>query len=237
MASTNLAAALVVAQRNLPGVLKDAANTFHRYKYVSSESMIRECRAALHDAGLALIPVSETMRPAPELAAFGAAAVLSASWELFHGPSGESTPLTWEWPIVPEKGRPLDKALASARTTGLGYGLRDLLLAPRVDHEDEMDWSGRERHPEAAPSQATGKGIKAPAAPAAPAAPTKPGDAPPAVSQAILAAVKYLEDQGVPAPMDRLVKACERDGLDPATVAKPALSGIVKALVTAKEAK
>ena len=229
MPSANLSAALVVAQRHLPGVLKDAANTFHRYKYVSSESMIRECRAALHEAGLALIPVSETIRPAPELAAFGAAAVLSASWELFHGPSGESTPLTWEWPVVPEKGRPLDKALASARTTGLGYGLRDLLLAPRVDHEDDMDWSGRDRQPEGAPP-ATGRGIKPPAAP------SKPADPPP-VSTSMLAAAKYLEDQGVPAPLERLVKACEQAGLDPSTVAKPALSGIVKALVSPKEAK
>lgn len=228
MTSPNLSAALVAAQRNLPGVLKDAANTFHRYKYVSSESMIRECRAALHDAGLALVPVSETLRPAPELAAFGAAAILSASWELHHGPSGESTPLTWEWPVVPEKGRPLDKALASARTTGLGYGLRDLLLAPRVDHEDDMDWSGRDRQPESAPS-ATGKGIKPPAA-------KGPADPPPC-SLAMLAASKYLHDQGVPAALERLVNAVQAEGLDPATVQKPALAGIVKALVGAKEAK
>lgn len=228
MTSPNLSAALVAAQRALPGVLKDAANSFHRYRYVSSESMIRECRAALHEAGLALIPVSETIRPAPELATFGAACVLSASWELFHGPSGESTPLTWEWPVVPEKGRPLDKALASARTTGLGYGLRDLLLAPRVDHEDDMDWSGRDRQPEGAPP-ATGKGIKAPAA-------KGPADPPPC-SLAMLAASKYLHDQGVPAALERLVKAVQAEGLDPATVEKPALAGIVKALVSAKEAK
>jgi hypothetical protein len=226
VSSQNLAAAIVAAQRALPGVLKDAANSFHRYRYVSSENMIRECRAALHEAGLALVPVSETMRPAPDLASFGAAAVLCASWELFHGASGESTPMAFEWPVVPEKGRPLDKALASARTTGLGYLLRDLLLAPRVDHEDDMDWSGRDR-PDAG-NQATGKGIKPLAVP-------KGAPPPQGVSMAVLAAAKWLEDQGVQAALDRLSRAIADAGLDAATVEKPAIAGIVKSLVPAKE--
>jgi hypothetical protein len=42
-----------------------------------------------------------------------------------------------KWPFAEEKGRPLDKALAGALTSSLGYWLRSLLLVPRDD--EEMD--------------------------------------------------------------------------------------------------
>jgi len=49
------------------------------------------------------------------------------------------------WPVVPDRGRPPDKALASALTTSLAYLLRDLLLMPRVDPADDL--AGREDRP------------------------------------------------------------------------------------------
>src|SRR5258707_6928030 len=42
-----------------------------------------------------------------------------------------------ETPIVEDKSRPMDKAVATALTYNLGYTLRGLLLLPRV--EDEVD--------------------------------------------------------------------------------------------------
>ena len=53
-----------------------------------------------------------------------------------------------DWPIVTGKGKPLDKAVASARTSSLGYLIRDLLVAPRVHPTDDMDhsrWSQAEK--------------------------------------------------------------------------------------------
>jgi hypothetical protein len=41
------------------------------------------------------------------------------------------------WPVTLERGRPLDKAVAIASTSSLGYLLRDLLLMARVDPGDE----------------------------------------------------------------------------------------------------
>jgi len=182
-----IAAALLVAQQLLPGVLKDSKNDFHKYKYVSSESMIREARAALHGAGLSLSPTSAEVLSSDALVALGVPAVLRAQWVLVHGETGETMHLSFDWPIVPEKGRPVDKALASARTTGLGYLLRDLLLAPRVDREDDMDWSGRDR-----------LGVDAPPAapPPAPPAPEPPA-APPGDERDFQAAADYLRGQGL----------------------------------------
>ncbi len=176
----SIRAALLVAQQLLPGVLKDSKNDFHKYKYVSSESMIREARAALHGAGLALSPTRAEVITSDALVALGVPALLRAEWVLVHGDTGETMQLAFDWPIVPEKGRPVDKALASARTTGLGYMLRDLLLAPRVDREDDMDWSGRDR-----------LGVDAP-----PAAPPPPPPEPPGDERDFQAAADYLRGQG-----------------------------------------
>ena len=67
----SIRAALLVAQQLLPGVLKDSKNDFHKYKYVSSESMIREARAALHGAGLALSPTRAEVITSDALVALG----------------------------------------------------------------------------------------------------------------------------------------------------------------------
>ena len=47
--------------------------------------------------------------------------------------------LKYETPIIPDKGRPMDKAVATARTYALGYMLRDLLLLPRVEPSADVD--------------------------------------------------------------------------------------------------
>ena len=127
-----LASALLAAQKALPSVGKDAKNSFHHYAYVSAEAMIGACRDALHGAGLTVRRAGWKFDGTPE------GGIVNSTFVLTHGPTGESVSDEIAWICVPEKGRPIDKAMAGALTSSLGYYLRDLLLVPRED-ESEMD--------------------------------------------------------------------------------------------------
>jgi len=127
-----LASALLAAQKALPSVGKDAKNSFHHYAYVSAEAMIGACRDALHGAGLTVRRAGWKYDGSPE------GGIVNSTFVLTHGPTGESVSDEIAWICVPEKGRPIDKAMAGALTSSLGYYLRDLLLVPRED-ESEMD--------------------------------------------------------------------------------------------------
>ena len=127
-----LATALLAAQRALPSVAKDAKNSFHHYSYVSAEGMIGACREVLHGAGLAVRRAGWKFDGTPE------GGIVTSTFILTHAASGETANDEVTWPAIPEKGRPIDKALAGALTSSLGYYLRDLLLVPRED-EAEMD--------------------------------------------------------------------------------------------------
>lgn len=124
-----LFAALAAAAKAAGAVGKGAKNEFHKYKYASAESIYEEGRAALHANGLALVPVASTLGGDPEKGY-----VVDLTFELTHAEGGSMT-LHRTWPVVPDRGRPLDKALAAALTTALAYLVRDLLLLPRVDEE------------------------------------------------------------------------------------------------------
>jgi hypothetical protein len=126
----SLFAALLEAQRAIGSVGKDSRNDFHKYRYVSAEAMISACRSALSDGGLTV------RRRSWELSPDGLFVV--SKFEIAYALTGESTTDTVPWAIVVEKGKPADKALASALTTSLSYWLRDLLLLPR-EEEDAMD--------------------------------------------------------------------------------------------------
>lgn len=126
----SLFAALLEAQRAVGAVGKDSRNDFHKYRYVSAEAMIAACRSALSDGGVTV------RRRSWELTPDGMFVV--SKFEIAYALTGESTVDTVPWAIVVEKGKPADKALASALTTSLSYWLRDLLLLPR-EEEDAMD--------------------------------------------------------------------------------------------------
>ena len=127
-----LASALLAAQKALPSVGKDAKNSFHHYAYVSAEAMIGACRDALHGAGLTVRRAGWKFDGTPD------GGIVNSTFVMTHGPTGESVSDEIAWICVPEKGRPIDKAMAGALTSSLGYYLRDLLLVPRED-ESEMD--------------------------------------------------------------------------------------------------
>ena len=127
----NIRAALLVAQSSVDSIAKDARNSFHNYAYVSADGMIGAARAALHVAGLVV------RRSRWELASDGC--TVASTFETHYPPTGETWTDTVSWPIVVEKGRPVDKAVAGALTTSFGYWLRDLLALPREDDAVSMD--------------------------------------------------------------------------------------------------
>ncbi len=134
-----LMGALVAAQRAISPVGKASRNAHHDYRYASGDDMIAEARGALNGAGLAVYATKwertehpyqyedqdGKMRDDVEYRLF-------VSFRLAHE-SGESEDFApFSVPILPERGRPIDKAEAGARTYALSYFLRDLLLIPRT---------------------------------------------------------------------------------------------------------
>lgn len=134
-------AALVSAQKHMKPVTKDSTNAFHRYQYASAEDVITAARVALNGAGLAL--VRSWRIESNEIGIW-----LHSHFQLVF----EGSPMPIDlgdssnaFPIIEDKGRPLDKALAGALTTSLAYYLRDLLLIPKQD-ENQVDKRDDTRH-------------------------------------------------------------------------------------------
>lgn len=130
-----LATALVGAIRACSAVAHDAVNQHHKYRYTSAEAILREARVAMAANGLALIPLDQTVngheREGPDRYEL-------VQQRLLVHESGESVVCRSAWPIMPDRGRPLDKATAAADTLSLAYFLRDLLQMPRVDPADDV---------------------------------------------------------------------------------------------------
>lgn len=134
-----LFAALVQAQQRINPVHKDSRNEYHRYNYASAEDVIDEGRKALNQAGLALV-AEEWRTQKGDGQSDGHTYSLSVRYRLVHA-SGQSMNFWTETSVIPEKGRPNDKAEATALTYNLSYFLRGLLLIPRTDEEqvDQRD--------------------------------------------------------------------------------------------------
>ena len=129
-----LGSALLSAQQNLKAVDKGSSNSFHGYAYASSEAMIAASRDALHGAGLVFFVMGNDL-----IVTEGGICVVKVSLRLIHAESDTSLDITRTFPVVPDKGRPMDKATCGTLTTALSYTLRDLLLIPRVDAALDMD--------------------------------------------------------------------------------------------------
>lgn len=133
-ACPKLSEALALARDRCKMAHKDKTNSFHKYSYASADEVIQTAKDALAGTGLAIIPQVQ------ELTVLGAGNValyaLNRTIFLSHS-SGEFVPLSVRgWPVIQEKGKPLDKAFAVALTTSLSYLLRDLLQMPRGDDAD-----------------------------------------------------------------------------------------------------
>jgi hypothetical protein len=157
-----LYAALATAQASAYGVEKDKTNSYHQYPYASAEAVILEGRKALACADLAFLTVERKFVPTSGLSATASAEDDSAGrpgkgkppktpigrvemrYLLVHK-SGESLEILSSTYVIPESGRPADKAEAAAVTSDLSYTLRGLLLLPRglgeppIDGRDDRD--------------------------------------------------------------------------------------------------
>lgn len=148
MDQTSLFKALAAAQADVQAQGKDSTNTFHKYKYTSMEDLLIEARRVLTKHGLAasiddvtIVPgvpydAKEIDKDGHQITVTYRDDVLACQCTLRHE-SGESFSCQRQQYILPEKGRPPDKALATANTFAIGYWLRDLLLIPRVDDEPD----------------------------------------------------------------------------------------------------
>jgi hypothetical protein len=156
---------LIAAQAAIKHVEKDSKNDFQKYKYASSEAIIDEARKALNGAGLALITTGWRYVNAP-LEELEYARALSDGGKPFTAHAGrvfvsysligDDAPMVFECetPVIPERGRPLDKSMAAALTYNLSYFLRGLLLIPRGDDDAEVDKrqdSGQQRRAQPQP--------------------------------------------------------------------------------------
>jgi hypothetical protein len=133
----NIAQALAQAREQCKAASKDAHNSHHGYKYASAESILTEATQAFTSTGLhvLLFPPKLQVLGTGNLATYEMVRLVA----LIHS-SGEAVPLgDLHWPVIPDRGRPLDKAFAAAITTSEAYYLRDLLLMPRVDEAGQMD--------------------------------------------------------------------------------------------------
>lgn len=143
-AGAKWATALHQAQSAIEAVKKDKAG--FSGKYASTETMIVEARGVLSRAGLTVCCVKSTVEPRGTFTrlAKGEDATSEDGWiqtsvfAVVHQ-SGEGVQMSIEIPVYVEKGRPIDKSTAAAKTYSLGYFLRDLLLIPRIGADEEVD--------------------------------------------------------------------------------------------------
>jgi hypothetical protein len=141
---TEIYTALVNAQKSAQAVAKGGRNNHANYNYATAESIIEEARTALNENGLALltgaynvVPYENTTR-LPEHVAAPPTGKVCVNYTLVHT-SGQSMNFYAETSTIVEKGRPQDKAEASALTYNIGYFLRGLLCLPRVSDTDDVD--------------------------------------------------------------------------------------------------
>jgi len=144
----SIAKALVAAQSAAQAVAKGSTNNFHKYKYASAEAVIEEARVALNQAGLAVITMGWSTSPSSEQSD----SRVTVQYRVVHE-AGESLDMTTSTPVIPDKGRPGDKAEMAALTMNLSYFLRGLLLLPRedessaIDQRDDRNYTPRKAHP------------------------------------------------------------------------------------------
>jgi hypothetical protein len=157
-----LYAALARAIGKAQAVEKDSNNSFHKYKYASAEALLEEGRGALAAEGLCVFPLAWFAVPRDtgeqHQGPAGYYADLKVKYRLAHA-SGAFVDCEAETPVISEKGRPEDKAVATALTCSLGYFVRGLLLLPRVDEGHDVDRrDDREYQPRNNPRQGQPQG-------------------------------------------------------------------------------
>lgn len=140
---------LVAAQLAAQAVAKQSVNSYMKYRYASAEAMIEEARGALSASGLALITAGWVFvrNDAAATSAIdnpGHVGLMRVHYALLC--PAERLDFHCDTAVIVDKGRPLDKAQATALTYNLGYFLRGLLLLPREDAENSVDARDDRQH-------------------------------------------------------------------------------------------
>ena len=214
-----LAAGLHKAQQSARAVEKSAKNDYQHYRYASSDDVIAEGRAAMNEGGCTLsLESSQVLILSTGVAALRVVVrkekdnkeltfesfILRCTFSLEHADSGERRPIVCDFPFQPEAGRPLDKALAAARTVALAYTYRDVLGLQRVpEGERGAEMDRRDDRPDEREPRREER--REPPAQQAPAAPAQPQVSAAEVLKKIAAAATDAELvaiwNGIPAPM------------------------------------
>ena len=139
-----IAAAIVQAQIACAAAIKDGTNKHHDYGYASAEQRITLGKAALNSAGLALLPFSWARIPGEPYD------VMMIRWLLVHE-SGPSLELQTQTAVIPQGGRPMDKAEATAQTYATGYLYRLVCAIPNSDKSEDVDQRDDTKHQEPTP--------------------------------------------------------------------------------------
>jgi hypothetical protein len=129
-----LAQALLEAQAKASDVEKASLNKHQGYNYASTEDMVGEGKQALLAAGLLLVQAGWAPCGPGEVGSR-----LAIQYVLSHPASGTAVRWASRTSVVPDKGRPIDKAESTALTYSLGYTIRGLLLLKRVEQGTEVD--------------------------------------------------------------------------------------------------
>lgn len=142
--NSNLAKALVVAQQAVQAVEKSGVDDFIKKngksrKYALMEDLIKEGGRALNIAGISARVIKTAF-------VAGTPNFLIIFTRISHGESGEHEDHEHVMPIVEGPGKPLDKAIATARTYAIGYYFRDLLNMPRVEEGTDVDQRDDRKH-------------------------------------------------------------------------------------------
>lgn len=150
----SIAAALVKAQREARDVVKADENGYHRYRYTKADDIAAEGRRALNGAGLALCRVGWYLKPPGE----GMPLSVAVLYLLVHDDGSSWLCPEAVCPVIPEKGRPEDKATAAALTFSAGYVALGLLQIERVDeHSPDARNDGASQRTKSKPGDVAAK--------------------------------------------------------------------------------
>ncbi len=147
--------ALSTAQANCEPVPKNGFNKYQNYHYPLATDVIEVGKQALLKAGLVLTPVDSWVegyeKEGPDRFQ------LCTNYLLIHHESKNVMPIKWNWPVVIEKGRPLDKAVPIAMTNSLSYLYSRILSMPRGEPEDTDTVANPKPQPQAEEQAVTPK--------------------------------------------------------------------------------
>lgn len=148
----SVAAGLVRARRAVKAVEKQATNTHQKYKYASADAIMAEALSALSEAGLTFSTLAwavGTVERQRSIATEGGEIVTVPEVGLrlrcthvLAAEDGACVVVTTDDAILPQNGRPEDKATFGTLTESYAYALRGLLGIPRVD--ESISVSGRD---------------------------------------------------------------------------------------------